>query len=279
MRIAASNIAWDTSEDAEVARLLRRYGVTAIDIAPGKYFPVPSQADDVAIRRVRSWWAAQEIDITGMQALLFGTSGLNVFGSEESRAELTSHLASVCRIAAGVGATRLVFGSPKNRDRGGLSDQAALEQSVIFFRKLGEIASAHGVLFCLEPNPPCYGSNFMRDSAETAGVVEAIGHPAIRMQLDTGALTINGETPGDVLPRYGSLIGHVHASEPELVPLGDGACDHHSIASVIREFLPAQIVSIEMVATKQESHIHSLERALKVAVRHYGEIVESEAGR
>ena len=59
MRLAISNIAWDTSEDEEIAEMLKRYGVDAIDIAPGKYFPEPDKATDEEIVRVKHWWAAR----------------------------------------------------------------------------------------------------------------------------------------------------------------------------------------------------------------------------
>ena len=98
---------------------------------------------------------------------------------------MLQHLSSVCRIGAGLGATRLVFGSPKNRDRTGLSDQQARDVAVPFFRRLGTIAQSYGVVICLEPNPTCYGANFMTTSAETAQVVEQIDHPAIKTLMFT----------------------------------------------------------------------------------------------
>lgn len=269
MRLAISNIAWDTVEDEAVAALLQRFAIDAIDIAPGKYFPVPASATDADIAQVKDWWAERGIEITGMQALLFGTTGLNVFGSAASQAALIKHLAAVCRIGAGLGATRVVFGSPKNRDRSGLSDQDALDMAISFFRQLGDIAQASGVAICLEPNPTCYGANFMTSSAETAQVVKCVAHPAIQMQLDTGALTINGENPLAVLREGAALIGHVHASEPNLLPLGDGGTEHGQMAAALSQYLPTHVVSVEMVATKDESHLVSIERALQVATQHY----------
>jgi sugar phosphate isomerase/epimerase len=89
------------------------------------------------------------------------------------------------------------------------------------------------------------------------------------MQFDTGALTINGEFPETVLERNARLIGHVHASEPDLMPLGDGGTDHRLMHKALRHFIPQHVVSIEMVATKEESHLHSIERALSYAVECY----------
>ncbi len=269
MRLAISNIAWDVAEDAAVTSLLQQYAVDAIDIAPGKYFPKPEEATPIDMKRIKTWWANQGIEITGMQALLFGTSGLNLFGPPIIQTAMLDHLAAICRIGGGLGATRLVFGSPKNRDRSGLTEAQTLETAHAFLQRLGYIAAAEGVTICLEPNPPCYGANFMTTSAETAAVVRYVGHPAIRMQFDTGALTINGEDPAAVLREHADLIGHVHASEPNLVPLGDGGTDHARMAAAIAERLPEQVVSIEMVATANDAHVQAIQRALEVATRHY----------
>lgn len=269
MRLAISNIAWDIAEDRAVAQLLAKFGVDAIDVAPSKYFPEPSRTSEEAIANVRGWWADCGIEITGMQSLLFGTSGLNVFGDKSSQHAMLEHLRAVCRIGAGLGATRLVFGSPKNRDRSGLSDAQALEQGVNFFQRLGDVALAHGVVVCLEPNPSRYGANFMTNSTDTAQVVSAVGHRAIRMQFDTGALAINGESPEAVLKSSAGLIAHIHASEPDLLPLGEGGVDHRLIHQALLQHLPKQVVSIEMVATKTEPHLLSVERALSCAIECY----------
>jgi len=269
MRLSISNIAWDVAEDEQIAALLASAGVDAIDIAPGKYFPQPAQATEQQALAVRDAWRARGIEITGMQALLFGTSGLNVFGDAVSQAALLDHLEAVCRIAGWMGAPRLVFGSPKNRDRSGLDEQQAHAMAEVFFRRLGDIAQTHGVIICLEPNPTCYGANFMTNAVETAKVVRLVDHPAVRMQFDTGALAINDEDPFAVLADCAELIGHVHASEPQLVPLGDGATDHARMAAALARYLPEQIVAIEMIATADQAHVQAVTRALDVATRHY----------
>jgi anaerobic selenocysteine-containing dehydrogenase len=89
------------------------------------------------------------------------------------------------------------------------------------------------------------------------------------MQLDIGALTINEENTTFVVQECESLIGHIHASEPELAPLGDSRTDHVEIANVLNRHLPDHLVSIEMLATKNEPHIESIERALAAAVHFY----------
>ena len=271
MRLSISNIAWDPADDVDIAQLLQCHGIDAIDVAPSKYFPDLANASDFDIRNVRAWWARQGVEIRGMQSLLFGTNGLNLFGAPEVQDAMLAHLTAVCHIGAGLGANRLVFGSPKNRDRTGISDERAMEMAVAFFRRLGGIAENHGQLICLEPNPASYGANFMTTSLETADVVKLVGHPAIKMQLDTGALAMNDEDILDLLPRHACLIGHVHASEPGLATLGEGSTDHAAISAAVKKHLPDHLVCIEMLAPDKKTRLASVEKALNTAITHYRE--------
>jgi len=270
MRMSISNIAWETTHDEEVCGILQRHGVDAIDIAPGKYFCDFAEASVEHITRVRSWWSERGIEIIGMQSLLYGTQGLNLFSEPDVQQRMLDHLQQVCRIGNGLNARRLVFGSPRNRDRSGLSDEQAFEKAISFFRRLAEVAKRHGVTICLEPNPECYGSNFMTSSTETAAVVEAVAHPAIKMQFDTGALSINGESPSTICSEFRSLIGHVHASEPQLVPVGTGATDHPASAAALQEFFPDAPVTIEMLTNSTDDPMAAVEASVKYVVACYG---------
>jgi D-psicose/D-tagatose/L-ribulose 3-epimerase len=269
LRISISNIAWDVANDEAICELLRDKGIDAIDVAPGKYFSDPMETEDFEARRIKNWWAERGIEIIGMQALLFGTVGLNMFGSPDVQAAMLAHLAAVCRIGSQLGANRLVFGSPKNRDRAGLSDDDALDAAFTFFSKLGDIAVSNGVIVCLEPNPPRYGANFMMTSVETSHVVKQVAHKGIRMQLDTGALMLNGEDAIAVIKSECQLIGHVHASEPELVPLGQGGVDHGSVGVALAQFLPQSIVTIETLETSGEPNEAAMAKSIDIAISNY----------
>lgn len=268
MRVAISNIAWDVTEDDSVAKLLSDYHIDAIDIAPGKYFPNIFNATVADIQQVKQWWRHRGIEITGMQALLFGTQGLNLFGPPSVQADMLKHLTAICQLAAELSAPRLVFGSPKNRDRSGLTDAQTEETALHFFYQLGKIAENHGVTICLEPNPACYHCNFMTTMPETAHIVRQLALPNIKMQLDTGALTINQENP-EMIDQYVDIIGHIHASEPNLIPLGDGTTQHPDIAAMLFKYRPHALITIEMLATSQEPHLIAIKRALETAHLHY----------
>lgn len=270
MRLSISNIAWDVAGDDRVACLLQDRGIEAIDIAPTKYFPVPEAASDDDVLAVRRWWKERRIDIVGMQSLLFGTQGLNVFGDSASQQALLARLAAVCRIGRLLGATRLVFGSPRNRDRTGLDGSEAVERATRFFRQAGDQAAAEDVILCLEPNPARYGCNFMTHADETAAVVRSVGHPAIRMQLDIGALAVNGEDAALTIETCADLIGHIHVSEPDLVPLVADNGIHAVAGQAVARLLPSAPVTIETLPPREGDWFTAIGQSLSVAARHYG---------
>jgi sugar phosphate isomerase/epimerase len=246
-------------------------GVDGVDIAPGKYFADPGATDEQEIKSIRRFWADHGVEIVGVQSLFFGAPGLNMFGSAEIRDAMLNRLASLCRIAAALGATRLVFGSFRNRDRTGLSDSRARDVALDFFGRLGEIARACDEIVCLEAIPAAYGSNFLTTSAEVAQIVVALNHPAIRMQLDTGTMTVNEEKPMNIVGRFAALIEHVHASEPGLAPYGSGGARHVDVAEALEKWAPGKTVTVEMLATTDERHLVTLERALEAALRDYAQ--------
>lgn len=268
MRISVSNIAWELAHEDEVAALLSARGVDLVDVAPGKYFPDPEHASDTEIAAVRKFWADRGFGILGMQSLLFGTQGLNLF--DASREIMLSRLSAVCRIGGGLGVRALTFGSPRQRDRSGLGDAEALDIAVSFFRKLGDSAQQAGVLVCLEPNPSAYNCNFMVNTREALAVVRACDHPAIRLQLDTGAIAMNDEPVTETVAEAASWIGHVHASEPKLAVL-DNAALHAEVARALRAARPELGVTIEMAPDTQLAPMEQVARALDVAQSAYGD--------
>lgn len=269
-RLALTNLAWDPVDDAEVAALLRQHGIGAIDIAPSKYFADPTRATPADIRRLRQWWEGQGIRLAGMQSLLHGMQGLNLFGPPDVQQRMLDVLRAVCDIGAGLGASRLVFGSPANRDRSALDDRQTRAVALDFFGRLGDVAAAAGVLICVEAAAAHYGSNFLTDTASSIELVRTLAHPALAITLDTANLHMNGESIDSVLPAHADLIGHIHASEKDLVALGDGSVPHAAMGEAIRRHLPDALVCVEILKPRSGPWQDGVARSLRLARRCYG---------
>ncbi|MGH7171588.1 MAG: sugar phosphate isomerase/epimerase family protein [Gemmataceae bacterium] len=250
MRLAISNIAWPAGEDDAVAPLLHAHGVEGVELALTKVWPEPLEAMAAEVRAYRHSWEKQGPLIAALQALLFGKPHLTLFGTESVRRQMLDYLAGIIERAGWLGASALVFGSPKNRQRGERSSSEAWAIAVPFFRELGRIARRHGVCFCIEPNPSAYGCDFVTTVAEGIELVDAVGAEGFGLHLDTGGMALAGDPLTASIAAVGERCRHFHISEPFLAEVGGGAAPHHECAEALHKSGYRGWLSIEMGEAK-----------------------------
>jgi sugar phosphate isomerase/epimerase len=154
----------------------------------------------------------------------------------------------MAHLAAALGATRLVFGSPGNRRRGDLPVEQADEIAVGVFRALGEEAAGLGVAFCIEANPTDYGCDWLTDAVAATDFVRAVDSPGVRLHLDTACMALAGDDAAERVRRGADVLAHVHASAPALGVVGpEGPVDHAAVAAALRAVDYRGSVSVEML--------------------------------
>jgi sugar phosphate isomerase/epimerase len=265
VRLAISNIAWDVSEDDAVGAVLREAGVNAVELAPTKYWPAPCDPNAAAIAEVRRRWEDRGQRIVALQSLLFGRPELSIFGDEAVRRETSAYLERMLRIAAGLGAGPLVFGSPRNRDKGERTFDQAVAEAADFFRPLARLAHDLGTVIGFEPNPAAYACNFANTVAEALAMVEAVDHPGFALHLDIGIMHLNGESPAEAVPKARSRLAHVHVSEPQLAAVPAGVVDHRAAAASLNASDWGGFVSIEMRGGDDGRNVDRARRAITFA--------------
>jgi sugar phosphate isomerase/epimerase len=268
MKLAVSNIAWPRGEDAGAAEVLARHGVTGVELAPTLVWPDPlavTERDAVACRLA---WERRGRTVVAMQALLFGKSDLLLFGDPAVRDRAVGYLGGVMRLAGWLGRLVLVFGSPGNRKVGGRAYEEVLPEAVAVFRRLGELALGHGVTFCIEPNPPAYGCDFVTSAAQGAALVAEVAHPGFGLHLDAGGLTLSGERPADLKD---APLAHYHVSEPHLKPIGTAGAPHAVFAADLQARGYDRWCSVEMRQPEGDWR-SALESSLMVAREAYGRL-------
>jgi D-psicose/D-tagatose/L-ribulose 3-epimerase len=269
MRLAFSNIAWTPGDDGAVARMLRNVGVEGVEIAPTAVWSDPLQVGAADVEAYRRRWAEEGLSVVALQALLYGHPELQVFGAPAVQSATLAHLDGMFVLAARLGARALVFGSPRNRTRGAMAPDEAFERGVEFFARAGAMARARGVQLCIEPNPPQYDCDFITTSAEAVRLVTAVGETGFAIHLDGGALTLNGEEPLMAVRSAGASLAHFHASEPFLVPLGDGATDHAQCSLALRSVSYDGWISVEMRRAVDGDPLDRLRRASETFAAFY----------
>lgn len=242
MRLAASCLAWGPEEAAEAAALLRAHGAEGVELAPTALWG----SWDVA------WEAAMPTALAGfatpaMQSLLFGLPEHRLFAGAEAAARLEAHLLRLFALAARFGARALVFGAPRNRQRGALPLPEARREFAGFLARVCPAAAAAGLVLCLEANPAAFGCDFVTGTEELLALHAECARPGFGLHLDTGTAAANGEDLAALIRRMGPALDHVHVSEPGLAPLATPGPHHAAIGAALREVGYARWVSLEML--------------------------------
>ena len=263
MRLAVSNIAWSPDENNLVFPILNRMGVKGIEIAPTTLWSDPTKATPSEIENIKEYFFNAGFTIPAAQALLFNHPELTIFSDENIRQNTLDYLKSLCSICAKIGIPRMVFGSPKNRQKGNLSFNQALEIASDFFFDLAEYISPFGIVLCLEPNPVEYGCDFILNSSDALTLINQVNHPNFKLQLDTSSIFLNWEDPYQVISSCIQFIRHCHISEPYLGLLGEAESDHKAIANNLQLFNYGEWISIEMKSGLMQHNSEAILKSLQ----------------
>lgn len=253
MRLAVSNIAWRPDEDAAMAQLLSACGVDAVEVAPTRLWPQPLDASAQDVDAYVQLWQSAGVSIVSMQALLFGRPDLQLFADAATRQATRVYLAGIAELAARMGATKLVFGSPGNRKVGELDRATAWEIACSFFAEAGRDAATAGVQLCIEPNPPAYGCDFVTTAAEGLALVEAVAEPGFGLHLDAAGLLLAGDDPAAAARACAGRVCHVHWSAPQLGRIQRGGpVDYAAMLDALGQTNYSGMISLEMRTVLQQ---------------------------
>lgn len=257
--LGVSSLAWNPAEDPDIAELLQSRGVSYIDLVPTKYFGWDDLSAVQKALQIKKKWAEFGVNIRGIQSLLFGAGPLNILNPEDWK-KLTAHFERVFSVASALGANRLVFGSPNNRKRGPMGSMEAESIAADFFRKLADQARNHTCMVLLEPNPMEYGCDFVTKTSEAISLVQKVGHPNLRVQLDLGTCFYNDEEADEILQNSSESIGYIHLATKNLSALQDNP--NPQIMKLLSVILNEQPISIEMMGRVDSRNLNQVQGAL-----------------
>lgn len=254
MIFAASNIAWPCEYRLQAYAALLKQGFEGLEIAPSLFFfdaddpfnPAKQQFD-----RARSEIADFSLSLVSMQSVLFGVGGAELFGGVDALLKFETGMCRAIRLAGQLGVPNIVFGSPKQRIvPKNMSEQRALDRAIEVFRRLGAVAQSEGTVIAIEANPAVYGTNFLTHGESALDFVRHTEHPAVRFNLDIGAMHINGDfcQTHTLIKAAGNLISHVHFSEALLAPAPHNSMQALQVIATLQEIGYDRAVSIEMRA-------------------------------
>lgn len=227
MRLSLCNEVVRALPFAAQCELAAALGYAGIELAPFTLGDTPHRLPAAEIAALRRAAAEAGIAITSLHWLLVAPAGLSITSEDAAvRARTLDVVAGLVDLAAALGATHLVHGSPAQRVLPeGPGREAARARGVEAFAFAGERATAAGVTYCIEPLDRGQTA-FVNTIAEAAEIVRAIGNPALRTMLDTcSAANTETEPLEALIARWlpTGLIAHVHLNDPNKRAPGQGA--------------------------------------------------------
>lgn len=249
MKLAISNIGWESALDEQVYGLMQKYGFSGIEIAPTVWVPeMPYESEQVekAKEIANDLRVKYGFQVCSMQSILFGRTE-HIFGIEDERDALFDYMINAIDYAAALECRNLVFGCPRNRSfpQGWTYNEHITNAiELAFFQRLGDYAESKGTVLAMEANPPIYNTNYMNTTYQALELVDRMDSAGFLLNLDVGTMVENVESVESLRGKV-SKINHVHISEPKLMPIKRRPL-HTNLANLLREEGYDNYISIEV---------------------------------
>jgi len=269
MKIAMSNIALPVDTALAAWPVLAMAGLNGVEVALTRIAPW-EQLNAEAVISYRRALEDSGLIVPSLQAILFGVPDAHLLQSERQFEILESHLGRVARLGQLLGARVAVFGAPKQRQKGDLPTDTALDLGIARFGRLADVMSREGdMTTALEPAPTGYGRDFLTTASEVLTMVDAVAHPNLKINLDTGCALMAGEDFPGAVKAARACLPHVQISEPKLGDFTHTVVDHASAAAALRYNDYRGWLSIEMLEAGADP-LTGCAQALSFAIRQYG---------
>lgn len=186
-RLLVSELGWKLEDDRLMLPWLKSRGLST-EAVPSK----------------DNWNMDKYTTIYSAQSILYGEQ-IQIFKEKE---RFMSILENKLQLLESKATHLIVFGSPVQRQYDG-------EETIAYFREVGDLCKKYNIIFCLENNSSKYGCNWMTTAKDTIDFVKEVNHTHIKVNLDTGSMIMENEVY-DISNNNIDYIGHVQISFPNL---------------------------------------------------------------
>ena len=228
-------------------RFAAQTGYDCVEIAPftiAKYVTEISTAERARIKQAA---ADAGIYISGIHWVLVQAEGMYLTSPDAAvRARTARYLVDLVECCADFGGTRIVVGSPKQRNlTEGVTYPQAWEWATEVFREAVRHAEKRGVVICFEPLAPSE-TNFVNTAEEGTRFAAQFASPAMSIILDVKAMSSETKPIPQIIRECAGKFAYFHANDRNLKGPGFGDVDFAPIAAALREVGYEGVVSVEV---------------------------------
>jgi sugar phosphate isomerase/epimerase len=187
------------------------------------------------------------IEISGIHWVLVQTEGLHLTAPDATvRQRTADYLVELVRFCADIGGTRMIVGSPKQRNiESGVEIEQAWEWAQTVFRPAVRMAEDREVVICIEPLSPVE-TNFITTAEEARRFASCLDSSAMSMMLDVKAMCSEPKAIPQIIAESRGHFHYFHANDKNLKGPGFGDVDFVPIAEALRAAEYDGVVSVEV---------------------------------
>lgn len=222
----------------EQCRFIAAVGYDGIELAPFTLSDEPHRLPAATRAEVRRLAGDAGLEILGLHWLLVAPKGLSITSPDDGvRARTVDVMRRLVELCADLGGRVMVHGSPAQRQVAeGDDPREAWRRARDVFASIAADAEAAGITYCIEPLARAMTS-FVNTVGEAVDLVRAVGSPAFRTMIDTGAARAS-ETVSvpEIIERWvpEGAIGHVQLNDDNRRGPGQGTIAFAPILAALR---------------------------------------------
>lgn len=247
MKYAVCNELFENWAFGDACRKAAELGYTGVEIAPFTLAPTVRDLSDADRRRARAEAEAAGLEVVGLHWLFARTEGYSATSPDLTIRERTAeYLGDLAHACIDLGGKLLVFGSPPARKMPpGAGRAEATANFVDTIRRTVPALERHGVLLLLEPLAPTE-TDFLNDADHAEEILDAVGHPLVRLHLDCKAMSAESAPIPEVVRAHRKHMLHFHANDPNKRGPGMGDLEFAPILQTLKDLEYEGWISVEV---------------------------------
>ena len=216
----------------ETIRRLSGMGYDGIEIGAAAPHAWPPHLTPERRAEVRDLLQEHNLQLSSMLPAPSGGPGNNPASPyvEERRATV-AHYRELAEICAGWGGKTLIYlpgwqiyGTPRRQ---------AWQWSREVLREAAEAAGEFGVTLVIEPT--AHDTNLCESGEDAIELMEDVAMPNVKLMFDTFHVFYRREVPTDYVYRMGENLHHIHISDNDRLPPGQGIGDWGALIDALEE--------------------------------------------
>lgn len=216
----------------EVVQRLAAIGYDGIELGAASPHAYPDYTGPQRRREIRRLFEQNNIALVSMLPAPGGGPGFNVASPiPEERAAAIDQYKKVAMLCAELGGKILLFVA--GWQVFGTTRDQAWNWSLSALREVATAAELHGITVCIEPTSA--DSNLIDSADDAIKLMTEAGVANIRLMFDTYHTIYRNEVASDYVHRFGKNLAHVHLSDSNRLPPGEGTGEFPTLIETLKK--------------------------------------------